>query len=71
VPSVHPHSVKAVGAFQEGEWGGAIVDALTPKKDDIVVKGKSGICCFASTNLDFIIRQRGIETVAIGGFLTK
>lgn len=28
-------------------------------------------CGFASTNLDFILRQRGIENVALGGFLTN
>ncbi len=28
-------------------------------------------CGFASTNLDFILRQRGIQHVALGGFLTN
>jgi nicotinamidase-related amidase len=27
--------------------------------------------CFASTNLDFVLRARGIEAVAIVGFLTN
>ena len=26
---------------------------------------------FATTNLDFILRARGIETIALGGFLTN
>jgi len=58
-------------AFVQGEWGAAIVDDLAPHEDDIVVEGKRGLDTFASTNLDFILRSKGIETVAIGGFLTN
>ena len=39
--------------------------------DDIVVEGKRGLDTFASTNLDFILRSKGIKTVALGGFLTN
>jgi nicotinamidase-related amidase len=38
---------------------------------DIVVEGKHGLCGFASTNLDFILRSRGITNVVLGGFLTN
>jgi len=34
-------------------------------------RGKRGLCGFASTNLDFILRSRGIRTVVLGGFLTN
>ena len=51
--------------------GAEIVDALTPEGGDIVVEGKRGLCGFASTNLDFILRSRGITTIALGGFLTN
>ena len=30
-----------------------------------------GLCGFATTNLDFILRSRGIKTIALGGFLTN
>jgi nicotinamidase-related amidase len=63
--------VKAAGAFQRGSWGAAIVDQLTPEPGDIVLEGKRGLDCFASTNIDFILRQRGITDVAIAGFLTN
>jgi ureidoacrylate peracid hydrolase len=58
-------------SFIKGSWGAAIVDDLTPEKSDIVVEGKRGLDAFASTNLDFILRSRGITSIALGGFLTN
>jgi ureidoacrylate peracid hydrolase len=58
-------------SFIKGTWGAAIVDALAPEPNDIVVEGKRGLDAFASTNLDFILRSRGITTIALGGFLTN
>jgi len=58
-------------SFRKGTWGAEIVDVLKPQPGDIVVEGKRGLCGFASTNLDFILRSRGIETIALGGFLTN
>jgi ureidoacrylate peracid hydrolase len=58
-------------AFRKGTWGVEIVDVLKPQPQDIVVEGKRGLCGFHSTNLDFILRSRGIQTVVLGGFLTN
>jgi ureidoacrylate peracid hydrolase len=58
-------------SFRKGSWGAEIVDVLKPQPQDIIVEGKRGLCGFASTNLDFILRGRGIRTVALGGFLTN
>jgi nicotinamidase-related amidase len=58
-------------AFVRGSWGAAIVDSLAPSADDIIVEGKRGLDTFASTNLDFILRSRGIKTLAVAGFLTN
>jgi nicotinamidase-related amidase len=58
-------------AFRKGTWGAAIIDELAPRTGDIVIEGKRGLDCFASTNLDFVLRQRGITDVAIAGFLTN
>ena len=58
-------------SFRKGTWGAEMVDSLAPKPQDIVVEGKRGLCGFASTNLDFILRSRGITNVALGGFLTN
>ena len=73
--SEHPYGIlKGVvdsTAFVKGEWGAEIVDALAPQQGDVVVEGKRGLDTFATTNLDFILRARGIETIALGGFLTN
>jgi len=58
-------------SFRKGTWGAEIVQDLTPQEEDIVVEGKRGLDTFASTNLDFILRSRGITTIALGGFLTN
>ena len=58
-------------SFIQGSWGAAIVDVLAPQPGDIVIEGKRGLCGFATTNLDFILRSRGIRNVALGGFLTN
>jgi nicotinamidase-related amidase len=71
----HPYGIlKGVvdgSAFVKGSWGAAIVDSLTPQDGDIVVEGKRGLDTFASTNLDFILRSKGITTIILGGFLTN
>jgi nicotinamidase-related amidase len=59
------------GAFVKGTWGAEICDEMAPAPEDIVVEGKRGLDTFATTNLDFILRSRGIETVALAGFLTN
>jgi ureidoacrylate peracid hydrolase len=58
-------------SFRQGTWGAEIVDVLKPHSGDIVIEGKRGLCGFASTNLDFILRSRGITDIALGGFLTN
>ncbi len=74
VPS-EPYGILAgivgANAFRKGSWGVEIADEMAPAEGDIVVEGKRGLDCFASTNLDFILRQRGITGLAIAGFLTN
>ena len=73
--SSHPYGIlKGVvdgKAFIKGSWGAAIVDELAPAEGDIVIEGKRGLDTFASTNLDFILRSKGITTLVLGGFLTN
>ncbi|MCC8246439.1 cysteine hydrolase family protein [Saccharothrix luteola] len=73
--SSHPYGIlKGVvdgKAFVKGSWGAAIVDDLSPRDGDIVIEGKRGLDTFASTNLDFILRSKGITTIVLGGFLTN
>ncbi len=71
----HPYGIlKGVvdgNAFVKGTWGAAIVDDLTPAAGDILIEGKRGLDTFASTNLDFILRSKGIDTIILAGFLTN
>jgi len=73
--SKHPYGIlKGVvdgSAFVKDSWGAAIVDSLAPQAGDIVIEGKRGLDTFASTNLDFILRSKGITTIVLGGFLTN
>jgi len=71
----HPYGILAgvvdSTSFVKGTWGAEIVDCLTPKDGDIVLEGKRGLDAFASTNIDFILRSKGIQTIVLCGFLTN
>lgn len=44
---------------------------MQPAPGDLMVKGKSGLCGFMSTNLEFLLRQAGVKNMILGGFLTN
>lgn len=71
----HPYGIlKGVvegQCFVKDSWGAAIAEELAPQEGDIVIEGKRGLDTFASTNLDFILRSKGITTIVLGGFLTN
>lgn len=73
--TAHPYGIlKGVvdsSAFVKGSWGCEIVAAVEPAGEDIVIEGKRGLDAFGSTNLDFILRSKGIQTVVLAGFLTN
>ncbi len=73
--SKHPYGIlKGVvdaTAFVKGAWGAEIMDRFAPAESDIIIEGKRGLDAFGSTNLDFILRSKGIKTVALAGFLTN
>lgn len=58
-------------AFAKGSWGADFADPLKPKEGDVLVEGKRAVCGFAGTDLDKMLRARGVETVVLGGFLTN
>lgn len=73
--TAHPYGIlKGVvdsSAFVKGSWGCEIVGDVEPAGEDIVIEGKRGLDAFGSTNLDFILRSKGIQTVVLAGFLTN
>ena len=58
-------------AFVCGSRGAAILDSLSPGSADIIIEGKRGLDTLTNTNLDFILRSRGIKTLVVAGFLTN
>lgn len=73
--SSHPYGIlKGVvdaTAFVKGQWGAEIDDRFAPIDSDIILEGKRGLDAFGSTNLDFILRSKGIKKIALAGFLTN
>jgi nicotinamidase/pyrazinamidase len=57
-----PHAVR-------GTWGAQVIEELTPEENELVVP-KRRYSGFFGTELDLILRERGIETVVITGVLT-
>lgn len=64
-------NVLAGKCFPSAEWGGQFSESVSPAPEDVIIEGKKGLCGFASTNLDFVLRQHGIEVIALTGFLTN
>lgn len=73
-PMVSPH-LKALrpylkkGDFAPGSWGQANVDALTGLVD--VTVSKVAYSAFFNTQLDWVLRRAGIDTVAVCGIVTN
>ncbi|WP_137167460.1 pyrimidine utilization protein B [Salinimonas lutimaris] len=54
----------------KGTWDYQLVDALTPQKDDIVIP-KTRYSGFYNTNLDSMLRARGIRNLVFTGIATN
>jgi nicotinamidase-related amidase len=53
----------------KGSWEAKVLDALAPGEDEIVLpKTSSGV--FNSTNIEYLLRNIGIDTLVVTGFLT-
>lgn len=63
--------VKSAGAFRKSGWGAAFYEGIDIQDHDLVIDNKSGICAFAGTNLDLILRHHGITAIALTGLLTN
>lgn len=54
----------------EGTWGEEIVDELKPTDGDVVVK-KNRTSGFIQTNMDLVLRNHGIKTLVVTGFVSN
>jgi nicotinamidase-related amidase len=55
--------------FAKGSWESRVVEEIVPQDDEIVLP-KTSSSVFNSTNLDYLLRNIGIEDVFVVGFLT-
>ena len=58
-------------AFLAGSWGAEITEALSREPADILIEGKRGLDAFATTGLDLVLRNNGIQNLVVAGFLTN
>lgn len=57
--------------FTAGTWNADFHESMVPAAGDKVVSGKKGLDAFPGTDLEQILKDNGIETVALSGFLTN
>jgi nicotinamidase-related amidase len=57
--------------FGEGMWGGDWHPDLVPQPGDVVIQQHWGQSGFANTDLDFQLKQRGIEKIIVTGMLAN
>jgi nicotinamidase-related amidase len=53
----------------KGSWDAQVIAEIAPERDEIVLP-KTSSSVFNSTNLDYLLRNIGIEDVFVAGFLT-
>lgn len=61
----------AGGAIKEGEEDTKLYKGLSPLPDERIINVKHTYDSFAGTNLDYILRGRGVKTVIVCGTLTN
>ncbi|NEO84922.1 MAG: cysteine hydrolase family protein [Spirulina sp. SIO3F2] len=65
-------TIKEVGALQANTYGSEMIKPLVPFRERIIdVHGKRGFNAFAHTNLDHLLKQKGVEHVVIAGTITS
>ena len=71
----YPHVRQLGGAknqvFEKGSWGGAWHPDFIPQKGDIIVQEHWGSSGFANTDLDFQLKQHGIDRIILVGLLAN
>jgi nicotinamidase-related amidase len=58
-------------AFAVGTWGGEFNEEFGPKPGDIVVKEHWAQSGFANTDLDFLLKQNGIQNIVLVGLIAN
>ncbi|WP_336056007.1 cysteine hydrolase family protein [Nitratireductor sp. CH_MIT9313-5] len=53
----------------KGSWDAKVIDELTPQRDEMVIP-KTSSSLFNSTNFEYLVRNIGLDTIIVTGFLT-
>lgn len=53
----------------KGSWEAKVIDAVAPAHDELVIP-KTSSSLFNSTNIDYLLRNIGIDSLLVTGFLT-
>lgn len=56
-------------SIAKGSWEAKVLDAVAPGEDDLVLP-KTSSSVFNSTNIDYLLRNIGIDQLVVVGFLT-
>ena len=68
-PNPTQQSIMQRHSFARGEWGGDWHPDFAPKPGDLVAHEHWGQSGFANTDLDFLLKQKGITHVIVVGLL--
>lgn len=68
-----PYQLQAHAAqvFARNSWGGEFRDEFGPRPEDTVVKEHWGSNGFANTDLDFLLKQKGLRKVILVGLIAN
>ncbi|MEM7626138.1 MAG: cysteine hydrolase [Planctomycetota bacterium] len=71
---LHPNpshaAVRDAELFAHGSWGGTIRDEFTPQPGDVVCQEHWTTGGFNTTDMDFLLKARGIERLVLCGLLS-
>jgi nicotinamidase-related amidase len=70
-PTPYQLSSAEMQIFANGSWGGEWHPDFAPQPGDIIAKEHWGGSSFANTDLDFLLKQRGITNVIVIGLLAN
>ncbi len=70
-PSPYQLGAGKAQVFAAGSWGGEWHPDFLPQRNDVVIQEHWGGSGFANTDLDFQLKQHGIDTVIIVGMLAN
>lgn len=70
-PSPYQMGAARAQIFAEGSWGGQWHPEFEPQPSDVIVHEHWGASGFANTDLDFQLKQHGIQQVIVVGMLAN